>query len=154
LLGDVIVMLITKATAKDAEAIAQNNVDLRLETENISIDFDLVLKGVQALINNRERGFYLVAKEQDAVIGQLMVTYEWSDWRNQDIWWLHRIFVQKSSRHTGVFTRLFEKIRLQARKNNVYALRLYLHELSNEVGVTYKKLGMTSSPFSIYSIRV
>ena len=147
-------MIITKATAKDAGAIAQNNVDLRLETENISIDFDLVLKGVKALIDNDKQGFYLIAKEQGTVIGQVMVTHEWSDWRNKDIWWLHRVFVQKSSRYKGVFTRLLEEIRSQARDNNVYALRLYLHNTNNEVVSIYKKRGIVPAPFSIFSVRV
>jgi len=74
-------MLIRKAISKDAEKIARNNVLLAKESENTDIEYEKTLEGVKSLINDEMKGFYLVAEENGEVIGQVMVTYEWSDWR-------------------------------------------------------------------------
>ena len=103
-------MLITMASLEDIEDIAHNNVDLRRETEKVDMDFDQVASGVRALIDHPERGFYLLAKHNAQVVGQVMVTSEWSDWRNRFIWWLHRIYVKKEWRRQGVFTQLFQEL--------------------------------------------
>ena len=74
-------MLIRKAISKDAEKIARNNVLLAKESENTDIEYEKTLEGVKSLINDEMKGFYLVAEENGEIIGQVMVTYEWSDWR-------------------------------------------------------------------------
>ncbi|MGC9308760.1 MAG: GNAT family N-acetyltransferase [Thermoplasmatota archaeon] len=147
-------MRIVRATMNDAEAIARNNLDLRLETEKVRMDADLVVQGVRSLIAHSDWGFYLLAKEKRQVVGQVMVTYEWSDWRNQSIWWLHRIYVNKKWRRRGVFKQLFQRLKREAERNNVYALRVYLHEDNSEAGAVYSHVGMERSPFLIFSLLV
>lgn len=145
-------MRIVRATLEYAEAIARNNCDLRLETEQVSMDAGQVEKGVRALIAHPHWGFYLLAVEDGQVVGQVMVTFEWSDWRNRSIWWLHRIYVKKGWRRQGVFRQLFQRLKTEAEDNNVYALRLYLHEENRQVEAIYARLGMKRSPFRIFSL--
>ena len=147
-------MFLSSASMEDAEAIARNDVDLRREIEDVSMDFQPALAGVQALIATPERGFYLLAKQDNTVIGQVLVTHEWSDWRNRDIWWLHRIYVKPTWRHKGILTKLFREIQEKARGTNVYAIRLYLHEENRDAEDIYRRLGMERTPFHIFSVRV
>jgi len=95
-------MQIRKASLDDAEKIAKNNVMLALESENMEIEYETTLEGIKTLIKNDEKGFYIVAEDGGSIIGQLMVTYEWSDWRGEDIWWLQSIYVNKEWRRKGV----------------------------------------------------
>lgn len=147
-------MFLSTASMPDAEAIAHNEVNLRLETENVAMDFQQVVSGVRTLISNEERGMYIWAKQDDEVIGQVLITYEWSDWRNMDIWWLHRIYVKKAWRHRGILKKLFMEVHRRAAKNNVFAIRLYLHETNREAEKIYRKLGMEMAPFRVFSTRV
>ena len=147
-------MFLSRASMHDAEAIARNDVDLSREIEKVSMDFQLVLDGVRMLIASPKRGFYLLAKQDEEVIGQMLVTHEWSDWRNQDIWWLHRIYVIPAWRHKGILRKLFTEIQVKARNKNVYAIRLYLHEENQNAEDIYRRLGMKRTPFHIFSVRV
>lgn len=147
-------MFLSMASIEDADAIARNDVDLRREIENVSMDIQSALAGVRTLIASPERGFYLLAKQDEEVIGQVLVTHEWSDWRNQDIWWLHRIYVKPAWRHKGILTKLFNEIQEKARGKNVYAIRLYLHEENQDAVNIYRRLGMERTPFHIFSVRV
>ncbi len=139
---------------EDAEAIARNDVQLRMETENVKMDFQQALAGVRALIANEERGFYLVARRDGEIVGQVLVTPEWSDWRNRDIWWLHRIYVREAWRRQEVLTALYHEVRWRAMQHNVYAIRLYLHEANREAAAIYRKLGMERAPFHVFSTTV
>ncbi|MGQ9582232.1 MAG: GNAT family N-acetyltransferase [Thermoplasmatota archaeon] len=121
-------MKIRKAAPGDAGTIARFNLALAKETESEELDYRTVLKGVKALLADESKGFYIVAEERDAIIGQLMVTHEWSDWRNGDIWWLQSLYVDRAWRRRGVFRHLFRELRRRAAKEGVRLIRLYVHE--------------------------
>jgi len=109
-------MKVRIAVHQDAEAIAKNNMKLaedffQIENAPLNIQFQNVQRGVISAIEDNNKGFYLVSEEQGNVIGQIFITSEWSDWRNQEIWWLHRIFVQRDMRRKGVLRLLLQDIK-------------------------------------------
>lgn len=147
-------MLLSTASLEDAGAIARNDVRLRREIENVEMDLREAAAGVRALIENEERGFYIVARHDGEIVGQVLVTHEWSDWRNRDIWWLHRIYVKTSWRRRGVLRELYGEVCRRARKSNVYAVRLYVHEDNGAAEGIYRALGMEPAPFRVFSARL
>lgn len=142
-------MIIRKATQSDTEFIVENNMCLALETEGREIDKKLVQKGVKNVFFHKENGFYIVAEGNKDIIGQIFVTIEWSDWRNQSIWWLHRIYVKNDYRHQGVFSALLHNVFQLAECETVYALRLYMMTDNETAENIYKHFGFERTPFLI-----
>ncbi len=147
-------MLIRIALVNDAEKIARNDVMLAKESENLETEYEKVLKGVKGIIENKEKGFYLIIEQENDIIGQLMITYEWSDWRGMDIWWLQSIYVRKKWRRKGIMKRMLGEIKKMARERNVFALRLYVHEDNRNALEAYEKVGMKKSPHYIFSMEI
>jgi GNAT superfamily N-acetyltransferase len=142
-------MIIRKATKKDAEIIAENNISLAFETENRRINKITAENGVKEVFSNPRNGFYLLAETNNNIVGQLFITKEWSDWRNAPIWWMHRVYIQKTWRKKGVLTSLLEKLKEMVINKGVYALRLYAFNENHKAIEIYKKLGFTNTPFII-----
>lgn len=103
-------MLIRFARIDDAEKIAKNNVALAIESEGAKIDYEITFEGVKEVIKDENKGFYIVAEENGEIIGQLMVTYEWSDWKAEMIWWLQSIYVKPEWRRKGVMKAMLKKV--------------------------------------------
>jgi GNAT superfamily N-acetyltransferase len=131
-------MIISRATTEDAAKIAENNILLAKESEGEQLDQKTVLAGVQTVLEDEGKGFYLVAKERNVIIGQLMITYEWSDWRNQSIWWVQSVYVSKNHRKSSVFTTLLKEVKKQAIQHKVSLLRLYVHESNTQAITVYQ----------------
>ncbi len=149
-------MQVRLAVLQDAETIAKNNMKLaegfsQIEDVPLHISFRAIKKGVVSAIEDKNKGFYIVAEDRGNVVGQVFVTSEWSDWRNQEIWWLHRIFIQTDMRRKGVLRLLLRDIEKKAQENNIYALRLYLHQKNKDAIKAYQKLRLIESPFKIFS---
>ena len=147
-------MQIRRATLIDAERIAQNNVKLADEIENMHVNYAAALSGTKTLLQNNDKGFYLVAEEEQSLIGQMMITYEWSDWRNKIIWWIHRIYVDKSWRHAGVFKQMLQELASLAAHHDVFTIRLYVLQENIDAIKIYEKMGMRLQPFLIYQYNV
>ena len=141
---------IRKAVKSDITILAKNNQVLAYETENINLNLDTIKSGVSNALN-REDCHYFVAEINKMVVGQTLITYEWSDWRNGLIWWIQSVFVLFNFRKQGVFRALFNHIENLARNNpKVKALRLYVIQ-NNQSGIeTYKALGMMDSGYIVY----
>ena len=119
---------IREAVKSDITTIAKNNQALAYETENTNLNLDIITSGVSNALN-REDCHYFVAEINKMVVGQTLITYEWSDWRNGLIWWMQSVFVLFNFRKQGVSRTLFNHIENLARNNpNVKALRLYVIE--------------------------
>lgn len=146
-------MLIRLANKDDAKQIAENNILLAKETENMDICYKDAFEGAIKVIEDINKGFYIVA-EEDGIIGQLMVTYEWSDWRAKQIWWLQSIYVRKEYRKKGVMKMLIEKVKEMALKNNAIILRLYVYERNNSAIKAYERIGMRRMPYIIYEMKL
>ena len=149
-------MRVRLAVPQDAETIAENNIKLaedfyQIEKVTLNIKLQTNKKGVLSAIADKNKGFYVVAEDHGNIVGQIFITSEWSDWRNQEIWWLHRIFVQKDMRRKGILRLLFRDIERRAQDNNVFAVRLYLHQKNKHAIKAYQKLGLIKSPFKIFS---
>jgi len=147
---------IRKATNQDIELIANYNMRLASETENKTLDRITVLKGIKAVLHDPLRGFYLVAEKNDSskgIIGQLMITFEWSDWRNKYFWWIQSVYVDQQYRDQKVFTSLYQEImRLVKSNGTVCGLRLYVEEHNESAKKVYKALGMTKASYEIYEM--
>jgi GNAT superfamily N-acetyltransferase len=138
------------ATQEDMDRIILFNQAMARETEGRELDRRTLSKGVERLLKQPARGRYFVAEQDGDIVGQLMVTTEWSDWRNGEIWWLQSVYVSKRLRRKGVYRRLHEYVRDQARQQRAIGLRLYV-ERDNEPGqATYRALGMGESSYLMF----
>lgn len=134
----------------DAPVIVEFNRRLALETENARLDRALLARGVRAVLERPDLGFYLVAVAGDRVVGQLMITYEWSDWRNGHIWWLQSVYVEEAFRRRGVFRRLYRRTEeLASQAEQVVGLRLYVEKSNRGARETYERLGMSTSHYHV-----
>jgi GNAT superfamily N-acetyltransferase len=134
----------------DADVIACFNAAMAEETEGKALDPGCVGPGVAALFDNPSLGQYWVAENDGQVIGQLMVTYEWSDWRNGMIWWIQSVYVRPESRRKGVFSGLYRHVEsLAAAAAGVIGLRLYVEGNNVRAQQTYEALGMVKPGYLI-----
>ena len=141
------------ARCEDANTIARFTRQMALETENLVLTPETVLNGVQTALNDDRHGFYAVATSQIRVIGCLMVTYEWSDWRNCVQWWLQSVYVDKDFRRKGVFSALYRfTINLALQHEHVCGVRLYVDKSNRSAIETYKELGMKQTDYQIFEI--
>ncbi len=142
---------IREGRPEDAPVLAEYNRRMALETENKELDSETVSRGVAQGLLQPDKCRYFVAESEGEVVGQAMVTCEWSDWRNGDLWWIQSVYVHPDHRRQGIFTRLFRHIESLAREAaGVCGLRLYVEE-DNAVGqAVYKKLGMSHTGYQVY----
>lgn len=144
-------LLIRMAEERDLETLAKFNIALAWETEQKKLEPAVITKGLQVLLNGPGHGFYTVAEIAGRVVGCIMVTYEWSDWRCGQFWWIQSVYVDLEFRRQGIFKRLYEFLKEKAAKeNNVCGFRLYV-EHSNQAGQsTYAGVGMKEIPFKLF----
>ena len=144
-------MKIRNATLQDAATIAHFQVTMAMETENLVLDPVVVHKGVTAIFNDPSKGCYFVAEEDDTVMASLLITYEWSDWRNGLIWWIQSVYVQPEFRQKGVYTQMYHHIIKQVEaSDNIRGLRLYVDKRNTPAQKVYTKLGMNGSHYDTY----
>jgi GNAT superfamily N-acetyltransferase len=128
---------------------------LAAETENLRLDPDRVRTGVAALLKDPAKGLYYVAEVDGTIAGQVMITYEWSDWRNGNIWWLQSVYVKQEFRRRGVFGALFKYLEDLARQRpDVCGLRLYMHADNARARQSYERLGMKHTPYEVFELAV
>jgi len=143
-------MKISQATMDDTEEISINNINMAKETEERILDPVVSLDAVKNLINNPSKGFYLLAKKEEKIIGQLMITFEWSDWRNTTIWWIQSVYVLPSYRKQKVFFSLYQKSKQIAKKQNIKMFRLYVYNQNKKAISTYESIGMKKKSYIIF----
>ncbi len=146
---------IRKAELKDATTIAAYNRRMAMETENKELDEKTVTHGVKALIKDPHKGFFLVAEIKGDIVGQMMVTNEWSDWRDKFFLWIQSVYVPQEHRRKGVFSALFNHLKAHARyKKNVAGLRLYVEQNNETAQETYRQLGMYKPGYDMFEIEL
>jgi GNAT superfamily N-acetyltransferase len=139
------------AERKDADVLARANIAMAWETEHKRLDPATIARGVRAVLNDPQRGFYVVAMKNGQIAGSLMVTFEWSDWRSSLIWWIQSVYVQPSFRRHGVFKRLYEFVETQAsQRPDVCGLRLYVEQSNHVAKQAYTDAGMQETTYRIY----
>ena len=139
------------AVAEDAATLAGFNRAMALETESKSLPMETLLPAVQAVLRDPRHGFYLVADSGNEIAGSLLVTFEWSDWRNGRMWWIQSVYVRPAHRRRGVYRALHEAVRERARAaGDVVGVRLYVERENVAAQRTYAALGMAETPYRVY----
>ena len=144
---------IRQAVGSDAPLIADYNQRLAQETEGLRLNPTCVRAGVAALLKDPAKGVYFVAEVDQAVVGQLMITYEWSDWRNGNLWWIQSVYVAEPFRGSGVFRALFNHVfNLANAQPEVSGLRLYMDAHNSRARQAYEGLGLKQTNYQVFEM--
>ena len=142
---------IRPARPDDLSVIVQFNQALAVETEKKKLPDAIIREGVRRLLGEANRGHYFIAEIGGMIVGQTMVTKEWSDWRNGDFWWIQSVYVSPEFRRRGVFRALHAHVRETARTSgSVCGLRLYVHEHNARAMEAYLNLGMERTHYAMF----
>jgi len=148
--NNIVMISIRKATREDAETIIYFQINMAWETEAMKLVPEIVTKGVQSVFEDPSRGQYYIAEDKGRRIASLLITYEWSDWRNCNVWWLQSVYVVPEFRRKGVFKKMYSYIRHLAEEQDIAGLRLYVETRNSTAQKTYEALGMSSGHYSFY----
>jgi ribosomal protein S18 acetylase RimI-like enzyme len=142
---------IRRAKPNDHATLVEYNRRMAWETEQKRLDDDALSQGVAAALADPAKGFYLVAEGNGEIVGQLMITSEWSDWRNGFFWWIQSVYVREDARRQGVFRCLYREVeRLANETGDIVGIRLYVERDNVRAQKTYEELGMTEEAYCIY----
>ena len=139
------------ATDADARFLVEFNCRLASETEGKTLDPAIVAAGVAAGMRDPNKAAYFVAEDASAVVGMVLLTREWSDWRNGWLWWIQSVYVRPEARRRGVFRALYDHIyRLAREEADVIGLRLYMEENNHRAAKTYAAVGMVPAGYVVF----
>jgi ribosomal protein S18 acetylase RimI-like enzyme len=139
------------AETKDIETIAEFNTAMAWETEGKQLNPSTIRRGIRAVLDDSDYGLYVVAQSDGEVVGCLLITYEWSDWRSSLFWWIQSLYVQPAFRRRGVFRQLHDFVRAQAlRRPEVCGIRLYVEQSNRVAQDAYRRIGMKPTAYQIY----
>jgi len=142
--------LIRKAKPSDAASIIDFQIKMAWETEEMKLIPEIVTEGVQAVFEDPSRGQYYVAEDNGRIIASLLITFEWSDWRNCNVWWFQSVYVVPEFRRKGVFRKMYNHIRQLAEEQDIAGLRLYVETKNIRAQKTYEALEMSSEHYNFY----
>lgn len=144
-------MNIRRALPQDLPDLVQFNQAMALETENLTIDEAVLTQGVSAMLDNPEKGFYLVAENDGEILGSLMVTYEWSDWRASNYFWIQSVYIRPQNRRQGIYRQLYQEVKAVAeQEGGAASFRLYVEQDNSKAQQTYQSLGMKQSHYLMF----
>ena len=142
---------VRNATRADVSFLADCNIAMAFESEGKHLDREVLTRGIVAVFDHPERGFYLVAVRDGKAVGSLLITHEWSDWRNGGWWWIQSVYVMPDARRGGVFSAMYREVDSRARASEgVIGLRLYVEKENTRAQATYAALGMEPAYYSLY----
>ncbi len=144
-------MNIRQATLEDLPALVSFNRAIAMETEDLALDDTILTNGIRRFLEQDRYGFYTVAEVEGQVVGSLMITYEWSDWRNGVLWWVQSVYVSKDRRRQGIYTSLYQNVqKLAEERGDVCGFRLYVEKDNTAAQATYKSLGMKETYYRLF----
>ncbi len=144
-------MQVRLATPPDAPVLVEFNAAMALETEQKELLTDVIGAGVRSLLGNPAAGFYVVAEKDGEIVGALMITKEWSDWRNGTFWWIQSVYVRPDLRRQGVYKLLYRHVQeLAANDPAVCGFRLYVERENGGAQATYQALGMKETRYLVF----
>jgi GNAT superfamily N-acetyltransferase len=144
-------IVVRNARRTDVDFLRDCNLAMAWESEKKRLDPDVLTRGIVAVFGHPERGFYIVAEREGKPIGSLLITHEWSDWRNGGWWWIQSVYVVADARRNGVFSAMYREIEARARTSEgVIGLRLYVEKENAGAQATYAALGMEPAYYSLY----
>ncbi|HVC16374.1 MAG TPA: GNAT family N-acetyltransferase [Rhodanobacter sp.] len=145
-------LLIRPATLRDLPELCAWTAAMAWETERKQLDPALLERGIAGVFEQPRRGFYLVAERAGVAVGSLLLTYEWSDWRCGDFWWIQSVYVIPEARRSGVFRALHADVRQRAAAAGAVGLRLYVETENRRAQATYAELGMQRCHYLMYEM--
>lgn len=144
-------MKIRKAHSSDAASLVDFNQKMALETEGKRLDTATLTAGVSAVFSDENKGFYVVVEDEGSIVGGLLVTFEWSDWRNKWFWWIQSVYIVPEARGRGIYRLLYDHVKAEAAKNsNVCGFRLYVERENVHAQRVYEKVGMENTVYYMY----
>ncbi len=141
---------IRKASPDEAPAIIAFQQAMALETEGLELKRELITNGVMAVFRDENKGIYFVAEEKGTVVASLMITFEWSDWRNANIWWFQSVYVIPEYRRMGVFRLMYDHVKKEGIAQGIAGLRLYVESENTRAQRTYEAMGMDGTHYKTY----
>jgi GNAT superfamily N-acetyltransferase len=139
------------ATHGDISEIVRFQIAMALETEDLALDLEVVSNGVAAVCDNAARGRYYVAERDGRVIGCLLITHEWSDWRNGTVWWIQSVYVVPEARRQGIYAGLYDHVKKLAEADpQVRGIRLYVARRNTRAQTVYARLGMNGEHYQVF----
>lgn len=142
---------IRKAVLEDLETIVEFNYNLAKQTENKKLNLEILTKGVEAILRDSTKGQYYVCEINNKVVGQIMHTYEWSDWRNGTFLWVQSVYVDEQHRRKGIFKALYNHVKeICDNDEGISGIRLYVEKENFNAKATYKSLGMCECNYHMY----
>jgi GNAT superfamily N-acetyltransferase len=144
-------ILIRIAQASDVGSLVAFNQAMARETEGKELDPEILSAGVSAVFADEKKGFYVVAESGNKIVGGLMITYEWSDWRNAWFWWIQSVYILPEARGKKIYSRLYDFVRARAAaEKNICGFRLYVETENKHARTVYEKVGMEGSHYLMY----
>jgi GNAT superfamily N-acetyltransferase len=135
----------------DADAIVQFQINMARETEGVALDRDTCSAGVRAVFADPSLGRYFVADAGGKAVASLMITYEWSDWRCRQVWWIQSVYVAGSHRRKGVYAGLYRFVQqLVSADQSVAGIRLYVDRRNTAAQEVYTRLGMDGEHYQVF----
>ena len=139
------------ARHSDIDSLVDFNQKMALETEDRRLDGKTLRYGVAAVFHDASKGFYVVTEDDNAIIGGLLVTFEWSDWRNSWFWWIQSVYIVAEARGRGIYRQMYEFVKARATESgNVCGFRLYVENDNSAAKAVYEKVGMEASHYLMY----
>lgn len=143
-------MIIRLAEAAETDDLVEFNQAMALETEGKHLDTDVLRAGVAAVFEDEHKGFYVVAEDAGRIVGGLMVTFEWSDWRNSWVWWIQSVYIRPEARGQRIYSRLYDFVKERAVAEKAFGIRLYVETNNQHAQLVYEKVGMKPSHYLMY----
>ncbi|MFM8441460.1 MAG: GNAT family N-acetyltransferase [Acidobacteriota bacterium] len=144
-------MQIRLATKSDSVNLIAFNQAMAMETENKRLDSDILSAGVLSIFEDDRKGFYVVAESGERIVGGLMITYEWSDWRSGWFWWIQSVYIEPEYRGQGIYSELYSFVKNRAREvGGVCGFRLYVEKDNRHAQDVYRKLGMEETYYQMF----
>lgn len=135
----------------DTDSLVEFNHAMAIETEGKMLDRDILRRGIEAVFSDENKGFYVVAAIDDMIVGGLLVTFEWSDWRNSWFWWIQSVYVKPEARGRGLYRRMYDLVKdLADERGHVCGFRLYVEGDNEHARRVYDAVGMQASHYVMY----
>ena len=143
---------IRKAEKSDIRSLVEFNQAMAFETEGMRLEDEIISGGVAAVFDDPGKGFYVVAESSDGrIVGGLMITYEWSDWRNSWFWWIQSVYILPETRGKRIYSRLYDHVKeLALARTDVFGFRLYVEKENLHAQKVYEKVGMEETHYRLY----
>ncbi len=140
-----------EAAPADASAIIEFQVAMARETEDVALEVEVTTRGVHAVFADPSHGRYFVAESGSRVVASLMITYEWSDWRNGVVWWIQSVYVIPEFRRRGVYAGLYAHVKAMVdAEPSIRGIRLYVDDRNQPAQEVYARLGMNGEHYKVF----